>query len=166
MAVVRRKVRQNSNVFHMLTKDQIMQLREAFNLLDTDADSKLSVSDLTIFLDSIGSPFTDNEIKEMLEELEPNPNFMMLLTCIGEKLSDVHPEKDILAALKYFSDDGSGMVENALLKRWMTETGDPISEADYNYLVRGCEEDGMINCQKLASKIKYGEIIGAAPSNA
>lgn len=157
--VTRRSTRQSSNVFHTLTKDQITRLREAFKLLDADADSKLSVSDISSFLDSIGSPFTDGEIEKMLEDLEPTANFMMLLTCIGEKLSDISSENELLAALRLFDDEGDGHVESGLLRHWMTERGDRLAEADYNYLVRGCEEGGKISCRKLASKIKYGEIL-------
>lgn len=157
--VVRRKTRQNSNVFHMLTKNQIVQLREAFNLLDIDADSKLSVDDLTTFLGSIGSPFSAAEIAEMVEELEPNPNFMILLTCIGEKLAEISPEKDLCEWFRLFDDDNDGLIDNAFLKHWMTEKGNRISEKDFTYLVRGCEEGDQINYRKLVSKIKHGEII-------
>lgn len=155
----RRKTRQSSNVFHMLTKAQIVQLREAFNLLDVDADSCLSVDDLRNFLMSIGSPFTDDEIKEMVEELEPNANFMILLTCIGERLAEISSEKELFEQMKLFDDDGTGMVNIDMLRHWMTEKGDPISNADFEYLIRGCVENNKVDCKKLASKIKHGEII-------
>lgn len=162
MAVVRRRTRQNSNVFRTLTKNQIVQLREAFNLLDTNSDTKLCVDDLTTFLESIGSPFSQDEIKEMIEELEPTPNFMILLTCIGEKLAEVSSEKELFDSLRLFDDNNDGLIENDLLRAWMTERGDRLSPKDYEYLVRGCEEGDLINYKKLVSKIKHGEIIEEA----
>ncbi len=162
MANLRRKTRQSSNVFHMLTKNQILKLREAFNLLDVDSDSRLSFSDMTLFLDTIGSPFSDNDIVEMLNELESNPSFMTLLTHISEKLSKISPETDLIKAFKLFSENGDEFIDANVLKLWMTQKGDPISEEDYDYLVRGCVENNMVNYKKLVSKIKYGEIIGQA----
>lgn len=161
--VVRRSTRQNSNVFHMLTKNQIVQLREAFNLLDINADSKLCVDDLTTFLDSIGSPFSQDEIAAMVEELEPNPNFMILLTCIGEKLAEISPEKELCELLRLFDEANDGWIDTAFLKHWMTERGSPISDRDFHYLVRGCVEGDRIDYRRLASKIKHGEIIRETP---
>lgn len=157
--VTRRKTRQSTNVFHMLTKEQLVHLREAFNLMDVDSDSKLSVEDMTTFLASIGSPFSEEDIKEMVEELEPNPTFMILLTCIGERLSEISPEKDICEWLKIFDEDNDGYVETEFLRQWMTEKGEFLTPEDFDYLIRGCEELGRIDYRKLASKIKHGEII-------
>lgn len=157
--ITRRKTRQNSNLFHMFTKAQITQLREAFNLMDVNSDSKLCVEDLTAFLESIGSPFTQDEIKEMIEELEPNATFMILLTCIGEKLSLISSEKEICEWFKVFDEDNDGLIETNLLRYWMTEKGDKMDVNDFTYLIRGCEESGKVNYRKLASKIKHGEIL-------
>ncbi|KAI4292214.1 myosin regulatory light chain 12 [Pancytospora philotis] len=159
MVIKRRSTRQNSNVFHMLTKTQIVQLREAFNLLDINADSKLCVDDLAGFLESIGSPFSSDEIAEMIQELEPNPTFMMLLTCIGEKLGEISPEAELCEAFRIFDEDNDGLIDAGLLARWMTESGDRLSAADFAYLIRGCEDGGKVDYRKLVSKIKHGEII-------
>ena len=166
MGVPRRRARQNSNVFHMLTKPQIVQLREAFNLLDSDGDSRLTASDITTFMESIGSPLTREEIEELIEEIKPNCNFMMLLTCIGEKMSEINTEREILAALRVFDEKDEGMIESAVLKEWLTEQGDKITGKEYEYLIKGCIEDGMVDYRKLASKMKHGEIITAQGNEA
>ena len=95
----------------------------------------------------------------MIAELEPNPTFMILLTCIGERLAEISAEKDLYECFRVFDDDNDGFVEGDLLKFWMTEKGDKINEKDYEYLIRGCEENGKIDYKKLVSKIKHGEII-------
>ncbi|KAM0680224.1 hypothetical protein GINT2_001609 [Glugoides intestinalis] len=143
----------------MLTKSQLCELREAFTLIDRDCDSRVSVEDLTIFLESIGSPYTEEQIKEMVAELEPNPTYIVLLAQIGERLSEIAPFQELVEAFRIFDDDNDGLIENSLLKRWMTEQGNPIGKEQYDYLIRGCVEDGMVNYRKLATKIKHGELI-------
>lgn len=155
----RRKTRQNSNLFQTLTKTQLTELREAFNLIDRDCDSKLSVEDLTTFLESIGSPFTDEQIREMIEELQPNPTYIVWLTLIGERLSEIAGENELIEAFRVFDDDNDGLIENGFLKKWMTEEGEKLSREQYDYLVRGCIEGNMVNYRRLASKMKHGEII-------
>jgi len=155
----RRRTRQNSNVFNMLTKSQLSELKEAFILLDRDCDSKLSVEDLTIFLESIGSPFSDEQIREMIAELEPNPTYIVLLTVIGERLGEIDSERELVEAFRMFDEDNDGLVEHGELKRWMTEEGEGMAKEQFEYLIRGCVEDGMVNYRKLASKMKHGEIL-------
>lgn len=160
MVFQRRKTRQSSNIFHMLSKNQLVELREAFNLLDTDADSKLTKTDLASFLGTIGSPFSDAEIEEMIQELDPNPTYIVLLTLIGERLSEMSSEKELLAAFRVFDDDNDGLIDYTLLMNWMTKNQDnSISRDDYDYLLRGCIEEGQINYRKLVDKMKHGEFI-------
>lgn len=162
MALQRRQTRQNSNIFQMLTKNQLVELREAFNMIDVDADSKLTIFDLTTFLQKIGSPFTDVEIKEMIDELEPNPTYIMLLTIIGERLSEISNEKEIMECFSYFDDkmvENDYFIDNSFFKEWMTEKGDKLTVEEYDYLVRGCVENGRLNYKKLTKKMKHGEIV-------
>lgn len=157
--VERRCRRQSSNVFQMFTKTQRNEIREAFNLMDRDADSKISVADLTSFLESIGSPYTDEEIAEMVKELEPNPNYLSLLSLIGEKMTNVSSEKELYNAFRLFDEENKGFIENSVFRKWMTEKGDPISKEYYDYLVKGCVEDGKLNYKDLILKMRHGEII-------
>ena len=63
----RRQKRNSSNVFHMFHKDQMGEMRDAFSLFDTDGDGKVTFDDLNTFLESIGSPYSKDEIKEMMK---------------------------------------------------------------------------------------------------
>jgi len=141
----------------MLTKAQIQRLREGFNMLDVDSDSQLSKQDLISFMESIGSPYTEQEINEMIEELQPNPTFITLITIIGERLSEIANEEKLMEWMKTFDEDNDGLVESDLFKFWMTEKGNKMNLRDYEYLIRGCEDKGKISIRRLASKMKYGE---------
>jgi myosin regulatory light chain 12 len=158
----RRQKRQNSNIFHMLGKSQIVELREAFNLLDTNSDSVVSRADLENFLGSIGSPFTDEEVDGMMEEACDSMTFMLFLTMIGERLSCTDTERAIASALQEFDDRGDHFIDEEVLRKWLTEEGDEMSHEDVDLLFKGCIEDGRINCRSLTSKMKYGEIITSA----
>lgn len=155
----RRKTRQSSNIFNMLTKNQLSELKEAFILIDRDCDSKLSIEDLTIFLESLGSPYSNEQIKEMIDELGPNPTYIVLLTVIGERMCEIDDEKEIIESFRIFDDDNDGFIENSVLKRSMVVEGSVLSGEQYDYVVRGCLENGLVNYRKLANKMKHGEIL-------
>ncbi|ADM11291.1 Ca2+-binding protein [Encephalitozoon intestinalis ATCC 50506] len=155
----RRQRRQSSNIFHMLTKNQIVELREAFNFMDVNSDTFVDRADLESFLESIGAPFSSEEIDEMMAEGGDSMTYMLFLTMIGERLSCTDTEKNIFNALKEFDDNGDGTIDEKLLRTWLTEKGDQMAREDVDLLLRGCAENGRVDCRSLATKIKYGEII-------
>ena len=155
----RRQRRQNSNIFHMLTKNQIVELREAFNFLYINSYTLVDRGDLESFLASIGSTFSDEEIGEMMAEGGDSMTYMLFLTMIGERLSCTDPEKDVFNALKEFDDNGDGTVDEKVLREWLIERGDRMAVEDVDLLLKGCVESGRVDCRSLTTKIKYGEVI-------
>ncbi|WEL38311.1 Ca2+-binding protein calmodulin [Encephalitozoon hellem] len=155
----RRQRRQSSNIFHMLTKNQIVELREAFNFMDVNSDTFVDRKDLESFLASIGSPFSNKEVTEMMDESGDNMTYMLFLTMIGERLSCTDSEKEIFNALKEFDDNGDGTIDEKMLRAWLMEKGDQMAGEDVDLLLKGCVENGRVDCKSLTTKIKYGEII-------
>lgn len=154
----RKHRRQNSNIFHMLTKNQIVELREAFNFLDTNSDTLVDRGDLENFLASIGSPFNNEEVDEMMLEAGDSVTYMLFLTMIGERLSCTDPEKVIFNALKEFDEDGNNSIDEDVLRTWLTEKGEKMTREDVDLLLKGCVENGKVNCRSLTNKIKHGEV--------
>ncbi|EOB12165.1 Myosin regulatory light polypeptide 9 [Nosema bombycis CQ1] len=154
----RRTTRQNSNIFHMLGKNQIVELREAFNIIDTNGDGIIDKADLEDFLNSIGSPFTEEEINIMIDEMGPSISFMTFITMVGERLSSIDSEKQIRQALMEFDEKGDGKIEEQVLRKWL-KGEDGLTDKEIDILIKGCEENGQVDCNLLTSKIKYGEII-------
>ncbi|ORD94284.1 CALM [Enterospora canceri] len=144
----------------MFTKEQIGELRDAFNLFDADGDGKVSASDLKQFMSSIGDPCSETEIAEMVSVLEPNCNFMMLLTHLGEKMAEIGDLNSILSAFKNIDVDNSGLIaKDRLYSILSTNLPNKMSEKLFNKLIDGCSENNQINYQKLSTKIKHGELI-------
>lgn len=148
----RRTRRQNSNIFHMLGKNQIVKLRETFNILDTNSDGLITRDDLEAFVNSIGTPFTDEEMDEMMAETGESFSFMTFITMVGERLSSTDSEQEISRALFEFQDEKE-------LKKWLSEGENALSDNDIDILLKGCLEDNKLNLKSLTSKMKYGEII-------
>lgn len=142
----------------MLGKNQIVELREAFNILDTNSDGVIDRADLEEFLNSIGSPFSEAEISEMMEEMGSSISFMTFITMVGERLSNIDSEKQIKQALMEFDEDGDGKIEVGVLRKWL-KGEDGLSDEDIDILIKGCVEDNKVDCNLLSTKIKYGELI-------
>ncbi|ORD98743.1 MLR [Hepatospora eriocheir] len=149
--------RTNSNVFHMLTEKQIRELRDAFNLIDTDNDGVISEKDFKIFTESIGSPFSENEMREMLDQISPTYNFMTFLSLIGDKLSNISSESDLISSFKMFDSNNSGTITKAQFLEIIDK--DKYSQKEINILLKDCTTETKIDYTKLVQKIKHGEIL-------
>lgn len=152
----RRTQRQNSNIFEMLKKQQIVELREAFNILDTNSDTVVCKSDLITFNSSIGAPFTPADIDEMMNEAG-ELSFMMFLTMIGERLSMTDEENEIKRAFLEFSE--KGCVNEKELRHWMINEGDKMTPGEVDRFLKNCVDNGEVNISNLISIIKHGEIL-------
>lgn len=71
----------------MLGKNQIVKLRETFNILDENSYcGTITRDDLEFFVNSIGTPFTDEEMDNMMSEMENSFSFMTFITMVGEEI--------------------------------------------------------------------------------
>ncbi|KAF8926861.1 hypothetical protein BGZ52_005111 [Haplosporangium bisporale] len=116
----KRAIRQNSNVFAMFDQKQIVELKEAFSLIDHDTDGFIDREDLKDMLASLGQSPTEEYIEDMISEAPGSINFTMFLTLMGEKLSGTDPEHEILQAFECF-DEGSNVKQKAILSSGMVE---------------------------------------------
>ncbi|KAI1308946.1 Myosin regulatory light polypeptide 9 [Mortierella claussenii] len=155
----KRAIRQNSNVFAMFDQKQIVELKEAFSLIDHDTDGFIDREDLKDMLASLGQSPTEEYIEDMISEAPGSINFTMFLTLMGEKLSGTDPEHEILQAFECFDEDGSGMCNAEELREWMTTMGDRFTDDEVDIMFKGAtiDRDGNFNYREFARVLKHGE---------
>lgn len=148
--------RKDSNIFGMFTQEQLNNLREVFNMLDVDNDTFLTKSDLVAVSESIGNPFSEAQIEEMLDGKKIS--YMALLTMIGEKLSEIEPEASLLQALKEFS-NGVSDIDEEELRYWLENEGDKMKREDVDFLLKDATQKGRVDYSRLAGIMKRGEVL-------
>ncbi|KAF9114065.1 Myosin regulatory light polypeptide 9 [Mortierella sp. AM989] len=155
----KRAIRQNSNVFAMFDQKQIVELKEAFSLIDHDTDGFIDREDLKDMLASLGQSPTEEYIEDMISEAPGSINFTMFLTLMGEKLSGTDPEHEILQAFECFDESGTGMCNAEELREWMTTMGDRFTDDDVDIMFKGAtiDRDGNFNYREFARVLKHGE---------
>ncbi|KAF9547032.1 Myosin regulatory light polypeptide 9, partial [Lunasporangiospora selenospora] len=161
----KRAIRQNSNVFAMFDQKQIVELKEAFSLIDHDTDGFIDREDLKDMLASLGLSPTEEYIDDMISEAPGSINFTMFLTLMGEKLSGTDPEHEILQAFECFDEGAAnggpmtGMCNSEELREWMTTMGDRFTDEEVDIMFKGAtmDRDGFFNYREFARVLKHGE---------
>lgn len=154
----KRAQRATSNVFAMFDQTQVQEFKEAFNMIDQDRDGFISNEDLKDMQASMGQVQSDAEIDAMIKEAPGAINFTMFLTLMGEKLNGTDPEDVIRNAFKCFDKDGSGFINEDVMRELLKSMGERFTEAECDDMFEEAEVDkkGNFNYLEYVRLIKHG----------
>lgn len=133
----------SGSVFSQFDQQQIGEFKEAFSLLDQNADGIVTREDLKELLVSLGRPATAADLDEMMADIPkeaPGMNFTLFLTLMGEKLQDIDAEGELLAAFEVLDEARSGFISTDLLRQHLMGSGEPpLSEEEFELMLRGAQ---------------------------
>uniref|UniRef100_A0A0E0BNI7 Major facilitator superfamily (MFS) profile domain-containing protein n=1 Tax=Oryza glumipatula TaxID=40148 RepID=A0A0E0BNI7_9ORYZ len=129
-----------------LTKEQIAEFREAFNLFDKDGDGTITSKELGTVMGSLGQSPTEAELKKMVEEVDADGSgsieFEEFLGLLARKLRDTGAEDDIRDAFRVFDKDQNGFITPDELRHVMANLGDPLSDDELADMLHEADSDG------------------------
>lgn len=112
-----------------INKEQLKQLKEAFNLIDQDRDGVISKEDLQTILVSLGQKPTDKEVKDMLNEVSGyQVDFARFLSMFASKMGAADPEELIRNAFQCFDEDCDGFINLDEFKELLMTMGLRLTE--------------------------------------
>lgn len=112
-----------------LTEDEIEEIREAFNLFDTDGSGKIDPKELKAAMQSLGFENKNPTIYQMIADLEKDQtdiDFEQFLDAITSKLGDKETRNGINKIFDLFAENQETITLNNL-KRVAKELGETMS---------------------------------------
>ncbi|KAK3747613.1 hypothetical protein QZH41_013673 [Actinostola sp. cb2023] len=161
----RRRARINSTLnrkhggLSRFNNEQIVELQEAFKLIDQDQDGEISRKDLKDFLVSLGHDPTEAEIRNMLTEIPPPSDLAHFLEMFGDKMECVDSEDLIRNAFSCFDESGNGYIDLAEFRELLTTMGSRLSQQQVDEIfLHGAitDENGKFRCDDVIKLLKYG----------
>ena len=111
-----------------VNKEQLQQLKEAFNLIDQDRDGVISKDDLQTIFISLGQKPTDKQVKDMLSEVMGSVDFPKFLSMFASKMGAADPEDLIRNAFTCFDEDCDGFINLDEFKELLMTMGLRLTE--------------------------------------
>ncbi|KAF7701569.1 Myosin regulatory light chain [Cucumispora dikerogammari] len=146
-----KRERRKSNAFTSLTQTQISELREAFDILDSNDDKKITFSDLINFSTKFQA-LTTQEIENMLIEL-PEPTYISLLTFFADLLGLIDEESVLKEDLNNLTEFGVLNIDDLCFKL-------KLNEQERDLIFRNISSrEGIVDIEKLCSLLKHGELV-------
>merc|ERR1739848_761884 len=105
------------------------EIREAFDLFDTDGSGAIDAKELKVAMRALGFEPKKEEVKKMISDID---KFMMMMTAkMGEKDS----REEIIKAFRLFDDDETGRISFKNLKRVAKELGETMTDEELQEMV-------------------------------
>jgi len=104
-----------------LTREQKLEIKEAFDLFDADGSGEIDVKEMRVAMKALGFQHTEHEIKQMIDEVDDD--------CSGEvgfeeflKMMTAKVQQRDLKAFNLYDDDDTGQISFKALKATAQES--------------------------------------------
>ena len=129
-----------------LTEDEIEEIKEAFDLFDTDGSGQIDPKELKAAMQSLGFEAKNQTIFQMISDLDKNKNgtidFEEFLDMMTARMSDKDTREDIDKVFRLFDDDNTGTITLKNLKRVARELGETMTDEELQEMVDRADSNG------------------------
>eukprot|EP00938_MAST-03A_sp_MAST-3A-sp1_P001672 g1672.t1 len=144
MSLARRNKKSKSKF--ELTEEQKQEIREAFDLFDTDGSGTIDQKELKVAMRALGFEPKKEEIKKMIKDIDTDGSgtidFQEFLEMMTAKMSQKDSREEILKAFRLFDEDETGKITFANLKRVAKELGENMTDEELMEMIDEADRDG------------------------
>ena len=129
-----------------LTEDEVEEIKEAFDLFDTDGSGTIDPKELKAAMQSLGFEAKNQTIFQMISDLDANQSgaidFEEFLDMMTARMSDKDTREDISKVFRLFDDDQTGQITLKNLWRVARELGETMTEEELQEMIDRADSNG------------------------
>ncbi|KAN0065753.1 Calcium-binding component of the spindle pole body (SPB) half-bridge [Thecaphora frezii] len=138
-----------------LTDEQRQEIKEAFELFDTDKDGAIDYHELKVAMRALGFDLKKAEVLKLLRDHDKTGANVIewedFNRIMSERIASRDPMDEIRRAFALFDDDGTGKISLRNLKRVAKELGENLDDDELQAMIDefDLDQDGEINEQEF-----------------
>ena len=129
-----------------MSEEQKQEIREAFDLFDTDGSGTIDAKELKVAMRALGFEPNKDEIKKMIADIDKDGNgtidFEEFLAMMTAKMGERDSREEIMKAFRLFDDDETGKISFKNLKRVAKELGENMTDEELQEMIDESYRDG------------------------
>merc|ERR1711900_74291 len=141
-----------------LTEEQKQEIREAFDLFDTDGSGTIDAKELKVAMRALGFEPKKEEVRKMISDVDKDGSgvidFMEFMDMMTIKMAERDPREEMLKAFKLFDDDNTGKISFKNLKRVAKELGERMTDEELQEMIDEADRDGEVNEEEFLRIMK------------
>merc|ERR1712146_597781 len=122
-----------------LTEQQINEIREAFELFDTDGSGSIDAKELKVAMRALGFEPKKEEIRKMVSDLDKDGDntidFTAFMSMMTGKMTGKDAKEEIIKAFKLFDDGETSKISIKNLRRVAKELGENMGEEELQEMI-------------------------------
>ncbi|CAF2774344.1 unnamed protein product [Rotaria sp. Silwood2] len=129
-----------------LTNAQRQELKDAFDLFDSDKSGKISEKELGNVFKALSIKVSDSQLKKLVAEMDTDKSgqieFDEFCRVMADAFFKKHSQDELRAAFRQFDQDGSGFIQASELENIMIKMGKRFNKAQIDALVKSLDTSG------------------------
>jgi len=125
---------------------QMQELREAFDLFDTDGSGTIDTKELQVALRALGFDSKKEKVRKMIADIDLDGSgtidFDEFVEMMTGKMGDRDSPDEIRRVFKLFDDDETGKISFRNLKRVARELGENMTDEELQEMINKADLDG------------------------
>merc|ERR1711959_388842 len=154
MARGRAAADKRANDLKNLSDEQKAELREAFDLFDTDGSGAVDAAELHTAMKALGFEPKKEEIAKMVREMDKDGDatvdFEEFCIMLAEKMNQKDGKEELLKGFKLFDDDNTGKISMKNFKRVAKELGENLTGKELEEILGEADTDKMARLTRLS----------------
>ncbi|XP_077145065.1 centrin-3 [Ranitomeya variabilis] len=140
-----------------LSEEQKQEIKDAFDLFDTDKDKAIDYHELKVAMRALGFDVKKADVLRILKDYDSEATGRISFEDFNEVVTDLildrDPQEEMMKAFKLFDDDDSGRISMRNLRRVARELGENMSDEELRAMIEEFDKDGdgEINLQEFVS---------------
>ena len=132
-----------------LTEEQKQEIKEAFDLFDTDGSGAIDAKELKVAMRALGFEPKKEEIKRIMDEVDREGtgriDFQAFMDMMQDRMAERDPVEEMKKAFKLFDVDSKGAITIKDLKRVAKELGENMTEEELTEMIEEADRSGSGN---------------------
>lgn len=136
-------------------EEEIEEIREAFNLFDTDGNGTIDPKELKEAMQTLGFEAKNQTIYQMISDIDKDGtgdiNFEEFLDLMTAGITNTDSKEDVQKVFNLFDDDKTGYISLQNLKRVSKDLGETMSDAELLEMIERADtdQDGQISFEEF-----------------
>jgi Ca2+-binding EF-hand superfamily protein len=137
--------KEQKKIRNELTEDQKQEIKDAFELFDTDGTGGVDSKELKVAMRALGFEPKKEEVRRILSDIDKHGDGIIkyedFLEILTQKTTEKEPIDEIKKAFRLMCEDGSDKITVKSLKKTIKELGENMSEDEIVEMIEEADKD-------------------------
>lgn len=133
-----------------LTEEQRQEIREAFELFDSDKNGLIDAHEVKVAMRALGFDAKKEEVMRLMDEVcntrdqhnQPLMDLIGFTDIMTDKFATRDPRQEMIKAFQLFDEQNTGKISLRSLRRVARELGENLSDDELQAMIEEFDHDG------------------------